>query len=226
VTLFARLRSLAAGVLRRQRVETSLSEEIRFHVDSYRTTWCARIEFGGVEAYKEQCREARGLRLLDDLRGDLRYAARTLAGSPSFCITAVLTLALGIGANTGLFTLVDTLLLKPTPVRDPQSLYQILGRGTNRVTIGLFSAREYNDVLAGNSVFAQVIADSAVRARSQGRSLGGYRCPGITSRIWAAAWLSGARFCRTMSCRQRRPSSFWGTPPGGNNGMATPAHLQ
>lgn len=134
MTLFARLRSLADGVLLRKRVETSLSDEIRFHIHAYRDDLVrsgvpageaerrARIEFGGVETYKEQCREARGLRLLDDLRGDLRYALRTLAGSPSFCITAVLTLALGIGANTGLFTLVDTLLLKPTPVRDPQSL--------------------------------------------------------------------------------------------------------
>jgi predicted permease len=186
MTPFARLRSLAAGLLLRQRVENSLSDEIRFHIASYRDDLVrsgvpageaerrARIEFGGVETYKDQCREARGLRLLDDLRADLRYAVRTLARSPSFCITAILTLALGIGANTGFFTLVDTLLLRPTPVRDPQSLYQILGHVANRVTFASFSGREYRDVVAANSVFAQVIADSALRARLQGRHLGGY----------------------------------------------------
>ena len=98
--------------------------------------------------------------MLDDLRADLRYAGRTLAKSPSFSVTAILTLALGIGANTGLFTMMDTLLLRPVPVHDPWSLYQVFGHIANRARFGSFSFREYQNVAAGNEGFTQVIADS------------------------------------------------------------------
>src|SRR5437870_9389740 len=186
MTLIAQVRSVVAGLLRRNRVENSMSDEVRFHLEAYTRDLIrsglspadaerrARVEFGGVELYKEQCREARGLRLLDELRADLRYAGRTLAKSPTFSITAILTLALGIGANTGLFTMMDTLLLRPVPVRDPWSLYQVFGHNTSRMKFGSYSIREYDRVTAGNQVFTQVIADSQVRARFQNRSMGGY----------------------------------------------------
>ena len=186
MTLIAQLRSIVAGVLRRNRIESSMSDEMRFHIEAYTRDLIrsgvppddaerrARVEFGGVELYKERCREARGLRLLDELRADLRYASRTLAKSPSFSIAAILTLALGIGANTGLFTMMDTLLLRPVPVHDPCSLYQVFGHNTNRMKFGSFSLREYEGVTAGNQVFAQVIADLQVRARFQNQRLGGY----------------------------------------------------
>src|SRR5215467_1227699 len=143
--LIAQLRSIVGGLLRRNRMESSMNDEMRFHIEAYTRDLIrsgvpadeaerrARVEFGGVELYKEHCREARSLRLLDDLRSDLRYASRTLAKSPSFSITAILTLALGIGANTGLFTMMDTLLLRPIPVQDPWSLYQVSGHNTNRM---------------------------------------------------------------------------------------------
>jgi len=142
MTLIAQVRSFLGGLLHRNRMETSMSEEIRFHIEAYTRDLIrsgvspdeaarrARVEFGGVELYKERCREAHGLRLLDELRADLRYAGRTLAKSPSFSITAILTLALGIGANTGLFTMMDTLLLRPVPVHDPWSLYQVDRKST------------------------------------------------------------------------------------------------
>jgi len=190
MTLIARFRSLVAGILRRKSMESSMADEMSFHIDAYTRDLIrsgvppseaerrARLEFGGIEVYKEGCREARGLRMLDDLRADLRYACRTLVKSPSFSITAILTLALGIGANTGLFTMMDTLLLRPVPVHDPSSLYQLFGRSANRIKFGSFSIREYDSVIAGNHVFTQVIADLQVRARLQNRSLGGYGVSG------------------------------------------------
>ena len=190
MTLIARCRSLIAGLLRRKNVEGSMADEMSFHIEAYTRDLVrsgvpeaeaerrARVEFGGVEVYKERCREARGLRMLDDLRADLRYAGRTLAKSPSFSITAILTLALGIGANTGLFTMVDTLLLRPVPVQDPSSLYQVFGHNAKRIKFGSFSIREYDNLTAGNQVFTQVIADSQVRARFQNRSMGGYAVSG------------------------------------------------
>ena len=110
---------------------------------------------GGVQLYQKRCRDARGLRILDDLRADLRYAGRTLAKSPPFSITAILTLALGIGANTGLFTMVDALLLRPVPVQDPSSLYQVFGHNAKRIKFGGFSIREYDNLTAGNQVSAE-----------------------------------------------------------------------
>jgi hypothetical protein len=96
MTLIAQLRSIIAGQLRRKSVESSMADEMRFHVEAYTRDLVrsgvpseeaerrARVEFGGVEVYKERCRDARGLRMLDDLQADLRYAGRTLAKSPSF----------------------------------------------------------------------------------------------------------------------------------------------
>src|SRR5207249_3579375 len=150
------------------------SDLIRSGVPSAEAERRARVEFGGVEVYKERCREARGLRMLDDLRADLRYAGRTLAKSPSFSVTAILTLALGIGANTGLFTMMDTLLLRPVPVHDPWSLYQVFGHIAKRLKFGSFSFREYRDLAAGQEVFTQAIGDSQVRARFQNQTMGGY----------------------------------------------------
>jgi hypothetical protein len=147
MTLIARFHSLSAGLLRRKSMESSMADEMSFHIEAYTRDLIrsgvpsgeaerrARVEFGGVEVYKDGCREARGLRMLDDLRADLRYARRTLAKSPSFSITAILPLALGIGANTGLFTMIDTLLLRPVPVQDPSSLYQLFGHDANRIKV-------------------------------------------------------------------------------------------
>ncbi|MGH9374422.1 MAG: ABC transporter permease, partial [Vicinamibacterales bacterium] len=89
----------------------------------------ARAEFGGVEARKDECREASGLRVFDELRADATYSLRLLRRSPGFTAVALLSLGLGIGANTALFSLVDMVLLKSLPVTDPQRLFFIDNSG-------------------------------------------------------------------------------------------------
>jgi hypothetical protein len=89
----------------------------------------AFAEFGSVAARRDECRDAVGLRLFDELRGDAGYAVRLLRRSPAFAVVALLSLGLGIGANTAIFSLIDTVLVKTLPVRDPQGLFFVDNTG-------------------------------------------------------------------------------------------------
>ena len=124
-------------LIRRHRFETEMEAELRFHMDAYRDDLLrsgipageaarrARLEFGTVDGAKEDCRRALGLRLADELLQDLRFGWRTLRGNPGFTAAALLSLALGIGANTAVFTMVDEVLLRPIAVPAPEQLYFI-----------------------------------------------------------------------------------------------------
>ncbi|MCU1293398.1 MAG: hypothetical protein JWP08_2248, partial [Bryobacterales bacterium] len=124
------LRMLFAGLFRRTRVESEMAQELEFHMESRAADLerlglpaneakrRARLEFGGVEGYKEGCREERGLRFFDELRADLQYAFRTLRKNTVFTIVAVLSLALGIGVNLSSFAALQSMVLHPFPFPD------------------------------------------------------------------------------------------------------------
>src|SRR5258708_21528934 len=135
MALWARLRSFWHNVLHRSDVERNMSDELQFHVDRRaedliarggrspaEAARIARLEVGSVEKYKEEARQSLGLRLLDESRGDLRYAFRTFGKNKGFTAAAIATLALGIGANTAVFSAVDALLLRKLPVKNPEEL--------------------------------------------------------------------------------------------------------
>src|SRR5439155_25337222 len=113
-------------------------ENIRSGLSSVEARRQAVLKFGAVEATKESYRDRKGLPLLETLTQDTRHALRRLRMAPAFTIATVLTLALGIGATTSIFTLVHALLLKSLPVANPEELYR-LGRETHCCYMGGYS---------------------------------------------------------------------------------------
>ena len=122
---------------RRSAIEADLDEELRFHLESVTAGYIrqglspreaaarARRDFGGVEQIKEQARDTRGLGWLEDLAADLHYALRTFRHAPAFALTAILTVALGIGFNAGLFSLLYSLMVRPVPVPHSAGLVNV-----------------------------------------------------------------------------------------------------
>jgi len=178
-----RLRS----AFRKNRVECELTAEIRFHLAKLieqnladgmtpaQARYAALRELGGVEQIKEECRDMRRVNFIANLIQDLRYGLRMLAKSPGFTAVVILSLALGIGANTAIFSLIDAVMLKSLPVRQPEQLVLLnwVSRGQSYVIqdydgsswadskgrdVGTsFSYPIYRAIRARNSAFSDVL---------------------------------------------------------------------
>ncbi|PYL54103.1 MAG: hypothetical protein DMF29_06955 [Verrucomicrobia bacterium] len=158
MSVLAYFRSLVGRFFYRSQTESELEEELQSHIemrtnDLVRTGWDssaarrqARIEFGSQERFKEECREAIAGNFLDILIQDVGFSLRMLRKSPGFAAIVVLTIALGIGATTAIFSVVDTTLLKPLPYSHPEELISIESDlpGINAHDVGM-SQPEWRD---------------------------------------------------------------------------------
>src|SRR5581483_4994868 len=162
----------------RRDMDEELSEELQFHVemqaaknqarnlDPTEAKRQARLQFGSIERASEECREARGLNLVENLLQDLRYALRILKKSPVFTAVAVLTLGFGIGLNTTLFSVVDAVALKPIPVRDSGRIVRLerwYSSGARGDIQYVFSHAEFRFLSEHNKVFSSLIEASFPR---------------------------------------------------------------
>jgi len=171
-----RLRSL----FRKDDVEQELSDELRFHLERLmeekvahgmtpeEARYAAVREIGGFDQIKEECRDMRRVNHIENLIQDIRFGLRMLAKNPGFTLVAVLVLALGIGANTAIFSLLDQAILRSLPVKDPGRLVVISdgeyrrGWSTSDADEMVYSYAHYKDVRDQIPLFDGVIARAHV----------------------------------------------------------------
>lgn len=175
--LWLRLRA----VVLRGRVDEELDAELDFHLEMQtrqnltvgmgedEARRRAQLRFGPKPLIRDQCRDARGISFVDTLWQDIRYALRTFIKNPAFTVTAVLTLALGVGANTAIFSLVDAALFKDLPVENPDTLVALDPRQDQRGTA--FGYPQFRDLSSRQQVLSELAASGSIgfnRVRVEG----------------------------------------------------------
>jgi len=161
----------ARALFRRNALEGELGDELQYHLDRHVEKLMqrgltreeaireARLALGGLEQTKEECREARGVVMVEALMQDIRYAFRVLSKSPGFTAAVTLSLALGIGANTAIFSLIDAIMWRILPVKDPAGLVLLTHGQGGSFTSG-FTYQQYRLMRDRNQVLTDLAAYS------------------------------------------------------------------
>ena len=184
----SRVSSFLRNLFRARRVEQDLDDELRTYlqmvIDEKRDSGLAEdqarraalIEIEGLDQVKERVRDARGGAIVEQVWRDLTYAVRILLKNRGFTAAALTTLALGIGANTAIFSIIDTIVLRPLPYAEPDRLVKIWGT-TSTTSRADISWADFVDIQTGNAVFERMAADdgmgfNVVLDGSRGSALG------------------------------------------------------
>jgi len=169
------LRYRLRALFRKRAMDRELQEELRFHAEQQLRKSLAsglsaheaarrfRLDFGGPGQIQEECRDARGVALIEDLGRDLAYAWRVLAKSRGFAAVAILILALGIGANTAAFSFVNAILLKQLPVDRPDEVVQLNYRIRGRGPFQSFGYPDFREIEQDNRVFAGMLGGAPMK---------------------------------------------------------------
>ena len=171
MTWLSKISYAIRAFVQRNRVERELNDEIRFHLEEQvdanveagmspeEARYAALREFGGIDQTKEKCRDARGLAFLETLFQDLRFGTHLLLKSRGFTFVAILTLGLGIGANTTVFTFVNTMLFKGLPLENADRIMGLVRKipGRPEATV-LVSYPDFRDWRAQSRTFEDLAA--------------------------------------------------------------------
>ena len=175
------------GTVRGDPLDAEMEEELDLHLelaaeDAQRrggvredAARAARLQAGSVARAMDSLRDQRGLPWLADFAQDARHGFRTLRRSPAFTTVALVTLALGIGANTAIFSLINVLVLRDLPVREPAGLVQFLWTYPGDPPLNLFSVEHYETYRDHNSVFSDMLGTASARVESQTAGVGAER---------------------------------------------------
>lgn len=182
MSAYSRWRTWWQAMMRSAEVHAQIDEELRFHIESYAEDLMragmardeamrrARAELGSLAVTRERSRQAWGTRWFDEMRGDLRYALRTLSRSPGFAVIAVGSLALGIGANTVIFTAAQHMLLDRLVVPHPEQLRLLEWTATKNSVVQQMWG-EYDDLPGGGEVSTSFSYAAYRQLRESNRSM-------------------------------------------------------